>query len=63
MDAFSRYTRECFIYRMLNKALRVLDIEVILKMGFFFSSLHRQICQRHKAAAVTSNFQVYRGQG
>jgi hypothetical protein len=48
---------------MLNKALRVLDIEVILKMGFFFSSLHRQICQRHKAAAVTSNFQVYRGQG
>jgi hypothetical protein len=34
------YTRECFTYSMLNKALRTQDIEVIVKMGFFVRGLH-----------------------
>jgi hypothetical protein len=37
------YTRECFIYSMLNKALRTQDIEIIIKTGFFIRDLHRQI--------------------
>ena len=31
------YTRDCFTYSMLNKALRTQDTEIIIKMGFFYS--------------------------
>ncbi|CAF4091600.1 unnamed protein product, partial [Rotaria sp. Silwood2] len=41
------YTRDCFIYSMLNKALRTQDTEIIIKMGFFLRDLHRQIEQLH----------------
>lgn len=58
------YTRECFIYRILNKALRIQDTEILYKLRFFIKDLHLQI-QKLK---VQSNFNtetitVYRGQG
>ena len=31
------YTRECFTYQMLNRALRTLDGDTIINMGFFYS--------------------------
>jgi hypothetical protein len=37
------YTRECFTYKMLNRALRNLEGDTIINMGFFMSDLHRQI--------------------
>lgn len=37
------YTRETFIYPMLNATLRTNKIEVMIKMGFFIRDLHRQI--------------------
>lgn len=29
------YTYECFLYRMLNRALRMMDTDVMIKLGFF----------------------------
>jgi hypothetical protein len=56
------YTRECFTYSMLNKALRTQDIEIILKMGFFIRDLHQQIHQ-HSESNNQQQFVVYGSQG
>ncbi|CAF4685824.1 unnamed protein product, partial [Rotaria socialis] len=60
------YTRESFIYRMLNRALRTLEVDTIIKMGFFLRDLHEQIVQLYKQQFMNDNpsssFVVYRGQ-
>jgi len=35
------YTRECFVYKMLNKALRTENIDILIKMDFFIRDLHQ----------------------
>jgi tetratricopeptide (TPR) repeat protein len=61
------YTFQCFLYPMLNRALRLMDMDIIIKMGFFISDLHRHIEQLHKKQFSGQNssksFTVYRGQG
>jgi tetratricopeptide (TPR) repeat protein len=57
------YTRECFTYLMLNKALRTQDVEIIIKMGFFVRDLHEQIQGLHIQSNNLQPFIVYRGQG
>jgi tetratricopeptide (TPR) repeat protein len=61
------YTYECFLYPMLNRSLRLVDVAVIIKMGFFIGDLHRQIDQLHKEQfgdqSTNKTFTVYRGQG
>ena len=57
------YTRDCFIYSMLNKALRTQEIDIIIKMGFFIHDMHQQIEQLHSASEKQEAFIVYRGQG
>ncbi|CAF0946802.1 unnamed protein product [Adineta ricciae] len=57
------YTRECFTYTMLNKALRTQDIEIIIKMVFFIRDLHRQLEQLHSELDKSKSIVVYRGQG
>ncbi|CAF4421690.1 unnamed protein product, partial [Rotaria magnacalcarata] len=49
---------------MLNKALRSLDMEVMVKMGFFIRNLHRQLEQLHQEqlSKYEQKFVVYRGQ-
>ncbi|CAF1147703.1 unnamed protein product [Didymodactylos carnosus] len=42
-QAITWYTRDCFLYRMLNKALRAQDVDVLYKLRFFISDLHRQV--------------------
>ena len=59
------YTRECFVYRMLNQALRALEGDTIINMGFFIRDLHRQIQQLHSQQIKNyhdKQFIVYRGQ-
>lgn len=41
------YTCSYFIYTMLNRALRTMDINFIIKMGFYIRDLHRYIEQLH----------------
>ncbi|CAM4832804.1 unnamed protein product [Rotaria magnacalcarata] len=59
------YTKEIFLYGMLNRGLRLLDMEAMTKLGFFIRHLHRQLEQLHQEQSA--NFQtaltVYRGQG
>ncbi|CAF5108452.1 unnamed protein product, partial [Rotaria sp. Silwood1] len=42
------YTRECFTYKMLNGALRTLNGDIMIRMGFFLCDVHRQIEHLHK---------------
>ncbi|CAF1025332.1 unnamed protein product [Adineta steineri] len=60
------YTRECFTYKMLNKALRIMDADIIITVGFFLRDVHQQIQQLHEQQVSTydeKSFKVYRGQG
>ena len=60
------YTRECFTYQMLNRALRLLESHIIVDMGFLIHDLHRQIEQLHREQVDRYGgqcFTVYRGQG
>ncbi|CAF3847212.1 unnamed protein product [Rotaria sordida] len=61
------YTRECFTYSMLNKALGVLQVDTLLKMGIFMRDLHQNITKLH-AKQLNETFNdsqqiltVYRG--
>ena len=57
------YTKESFIYSVLNTALRTQDIEIILKMRFFLRDLHQAIKQLHSKTNYHWTLTVYRGQG
>jgi hypothetical protein len=61
------YTSEAFLYPMLNRALRLMDVNIIIKMGFFVNDLHHQIQQLHSQQFNQHNWgnclTVYRGQG
>ncbi|CAF1478030.1 unnamed protein product [Adineta steineri] len=60
------YTSPSFIYSMLNYALRSMETDTIIKMGFFIHDLHQQILQLHDQQAISyhgKSFIVYRGQG
>ncbi|CAF0943306.1 unnamed protein product [Rotaria sp. Silwood1] len=37
------YTKESFLFSMMNRALRSQDIETIMKMGFIICDFHQQI--------------------
>ncbi|CAF1499865.1 unnamed protein product [Adineta steineri] len=60
------YTWDAFLYRMLNQALRSMDVDMIVRLGFFIKDLHRDIQRLHSKQfdAEQSNkaFTVYRGQ-
>jgi tetratricopeptide (TPR) repeat protein len=56
------YTRNCFTYSMLNKALRIQDTELIIKMGFFIRDLHKQIEELYSNIDKTHPLTVYHGQ-
>ncbi|CAF1406927.1 unnamed protein product [Adineta ricciae] len=60
------YTIEPFLYRTLNRALQLMNGEVITLMGFFIKDLHRGIEQLHQTqygnACADRSFTVYRGQ-
>ena len=61
------YTCESFLYSMLNRALRTMEIDLLIQMGFFLRDLHNQIARLHAEQfiqkGITKSFVVYRGQG
>ncbi|CAF1179378.1 unnamed protein product [Adineta steineri] len=60
------YTYQYFLYSMLNQALRSMDADIIVRMGFFISDLHRDIQRLHleqfDGEQSGKIFTVYRGQ-
>ena len=64
--AITWYTRESFVFEMLNLALRMLEADTIINMGFFIRDLHKQIQELHRKQINNyqgNSFTVYRGQG
>ena len=57
------YTKEPFIYSLINRALRTQNVETLLKMGFFVQKLHRDIEQTHTKTKAIETQVIYRGQG
>ncbi len=60
------YTREYFLYQMLNQSLRTMESATIINMGFFIRDLHEQIQQLYQKQVNSyhgKSFTVYRGQG
>ncbi|CAF4640901.1 unnamed protein product, partial [Rotaria sp. Silwood2] len=61
------YTYPCFLYSMLNHSLRIMDIDLIIKLGFFIRGLHNHIVGLHAKQFLghssSTSFTVYRGQG
>ncbi|CAF1029056.1 unnamed protein product [Adineta steineri] len=61
------YSCQMFLYPMLNRALRLMDVDIITHMGFFIGDLQRQIEQLHKeqyaGTTAADTFTAYRGQG
>ena len=61
------YTFNSFLYALVNKALRTMDIDLIIVFGFFIQHLHENIkelcveqCTKYDKLET---FTVYRGQG
>lgn len=58
------YTRDCFLYYMLNRALRTQEVDIIIKMGFFLKAIHEQLQTIYNEATIDPTpIIVYRGQG
>jgi hypothetical protein len=61
------YTYSCFLYSMVNQALRTMNVDIIINIGFFLRDLHQNVVQLHKEQYVgqarSASFTVYRGQG
>jgi tetratricopeptide (TPR) repeat protein len=60
------YTYQCFLYAMVNRALKIMDVNIIIRVAFFICDIHRQIEQlyleqfnKHNSGKI---FTVYRGQ-
>ncbi|CAF1278495.1 unnamed protein product [Rotaria sordida] len=58
------YTAQTFIYPMLNRGLRVMNVDIIMKLGFFIRHLHNHITELHHEQEnnMPKHFQVFRGQ-
>ncbi|CAF2944381.1 unnamed protein product [Rotaria sp. Silwood2] len=52
------YTRETFLYRLLNKALRAQNIDLLYLFGFFIRDLEQELQNRRYMSPI----HVYRGQ-
>lgn len=64
-EAIRWYTRQCFVFQLLNRALRLLQSDIIVDMGFFIRDLHRQLAQLHREQLSDHKgelFTLYRGQ-
>ena len=55
------FTKDSFVYRLLNKALRLQNIEILLVFRFFIKDLHEQLAKLEKDRNI-SNMKVFRGQ-
>ena len=63
--AIQWYTRLSFVHQMLNRALRLLEADLIVDMAFLVHDLHRQLEELHEEQYGTKRgkpFTIYRGQ-
>ena len=56
------YTRDIFLYRLANKALREQDIETIYSLRYFIKHLYQRLQERYASQQPSCQSMVYRGQ-
>ncbi|CAF1136990.1 unnamed protein product [Adineta steineri] len=56
------YTRESFLYTLLNQAFRVENITMLLLCRFFIRDIHQRISDLGELTSVNENMTCYRGQ-
>ena len=61
------YTRPTFLYSLLNRALRDMDVDTLYSIRYFIKDLHSQLEQRHKlqqqsSTSLIQTETVFRGQ-
>jgi tetratricopeptide (TPR) repeat protein len=65
-DAIWWYTRECCLYRILNKALRIQDFNILFSLRFFLTDLSKQLTNEYerylREMPTRDIIRVYRGQ-
>ncbi|CAF4119734.1 unnamed protein product [Adineta steineri] len=59
--AIEWYTDECFLYKLLNKALRTEDIELLFTFRFFITDLCSAIEQENQLLKKQGTLTLYRG--
>lgn len=61
-NAIYWYTKQCFVYRLVNKALRTEDYEALLRLRFFIVDLSRSLGESYEHLRSTSTrITSYRG--
>ena len=61
-DAIKWYTADTFLYRLLNKAFRTEDFELIYRFRFFIIDLCENLEHEHEKLKEESAMTLYRGQ-
>ncbi|CAF3486667.1 unnamed protein product [Rotaria socialis] len=63
-EAVQWYTRDCFLYRLINRAFRTRDIDSIFKFRYFIHDLQHQLDHLHQEQQLSSVLPTtaYRGQ-
>ncbi|CAF1336374.1 unnamed protein product, partial [Didymodactylos carnosus] len=64
-QALMWYTRDSFVYRLLNKALRLENIDILLLFQFFIRDIHEQLEQLahlHEMTTMSKTTTFYRAQ-
>ncbi|CAF1178735.1 unnamed protein product [Didymodactylos carnosus] len=57
------YTRECFLFRLLNKGFRVQDIDILFAYRFLITDMYKQLKQtQSETVQLEPVIHVYRGQ-
>ncbi|CAF1239436.1 unnamed protein product [Adineta steineri] len=56
------YTRESFLYPLLNQAFRVENITMLLLCQFVIRDIHQRICDLDEVTSLNENMTCYRGQ-
>ncbi|CAF3442889.1 unnamed protein product [Rotaria sp. Silwood2] len=61
------YTFNSFLYSMMNRSLRMMEVNLIINMGFFIQDLHNSISKLHAQqfpkTSSSNSLTVYYGQG
>ncbi|UJR12300.1 hypothetical protein I4U23_016477 [Adineta vaga] len=60
--AFEWYTADSFLYRLLNKAIRTEDMELLHLFRFFIIDLCKNLEEEHKKLDQSKTLTLYRGQ-
>lgn len=61
-EAINWYTRDTFLYRIVNQAIRAANFDFIWKCRFFIADLHEQLQKKQSSEERQNLIKVYRGQ-